>query len=549
MQHSSTAFGGAGATLLHGKQQKHMERAALRDADIAESRALLLELGLYEPSVQHCFHMIVNFCLSEDIEIKGKGLKMTDEFKRFVNTYYIKFATEAIRCMYIYGFVPWTPRKLPSGDIIPEIIPHGSFTWGVMPKTSDSKHAQHAHSRTGRWWDTEHNNKIQRLKANKPEERETGRHTDAGRKLKDEKSNFTDGGAANPNGIDQNTTLLGPTPKGDRWSHLPIPKSANDAGSLHYVIHMENVDVEPEDVFIYEVIKPDSNVTKNSVLYATVSSPMSHILVDYKNMRDAQIRRAYADAWNTTARVFTSCQPPPQVSNEPTQSYLYYETGTAGSRLNNGRPYMESRHAELEKQVAQPSNHVPSLYNLPTHHKLEQLSSLTPCEDIPLLIDKYRRDVSNVFGIPFEMVFGRVGTSQQSGSAQADLAGRMFTNTVYRICKILESIVQEVYCTIYEVPMQDVQVVLNPMPRLDIRSIDDIKILWEMGAVTPDVMAQLSEVLLLNEKTSSTGRRRETAHPPGEYMTNLKAISVAQQPPKPPTTQPPKKKKKTESKK
>jgi hypothetical protein len=548
MRNSSTAFGGAGASLLHGRNAKRMERQALREADIQESRALLLELGLYEPGVQNCFHLINNFCLSEQIEIKMKGHKTTDAFQKFINLHYMKFASEAIRCIYIYGFVPWTPRKLPSGDIIPETIPHGMFTWGVMPRTdNDSKSARYSrsasHTRQFRDWHGEKDEIKQKRRALEGGE---AHDMDAGRKLKDEKPHHA-GMEHNQTGIDIETPMLGPKMTGNRWNHLPIPLTANDAQSLRYVIHMENMDVEPEDVFIFEVTKPNFKVTESSILYATISSPMSHILVDYKNLRDAQIRRAYADAWNTTARVFTSCQPPPQVSNEPTQSYLYYETGTAGSRLNNGRPFMESRHAELEKQVEQPSNHVPSLYNLPTHHRLEQLHPLTPCEDISLLIEKYRRDVSNVFGVPFEMVFGRVGTSQQSGSAQADLSGRMFTNTVYRICKTMEHLIQEVYCTIYETPMDSVEVNLNPMPRLDIRSIDDIKILWEMGAVTPDVMAQLSEVLLLNEKSSSTGKRRQTSHAPGEYMSNLKAINTAQKPPT--TTKPSSSSKKKKSSK
>lgn len=32
-------------------------------------------------------------------------------------------------------------------------------------------------------------------------------------------------------------------------------------------------------------------------MYATVVSPIAHLLVDYKNLRQAQIRRSHADAW------------------------------------------------------------------------------------------------------------------------------------------------------------------------------------------------------------------------------------------------------------
>jgi hypothetical protein len=45
------------------------------------------------------------------------------------------------------------------------------------------------------------------------------------------------------------------------------------------------------------------------MLYATVPSPLSHVLIDYKNLRQAQIRRAHADAWNTTAKLICSFKP------------------------------------------------------------------------------------------------------------------------------------------------------------------------------------------------------------------------------------------------
>lgn len=502
LSRASTAFGGAGATLLHGKAERLKERASLREADIAESRSLLLELALYDPGVQQCINLIANFVLSEEIMIAQKGMQMTDAFRKFVHLHWLPFAHDAICCFYLYGFVAWHPRKLVSGDVVPSIVPHGLFTWYVSTHSEDNARRQQNQRRNQTQNQTQ---QVSGQAAKSPKRK----HSEPPRKS------------------------VGPEPLHERWSHIPVPASAVESKQLHYTVQLVNCDIEPEDVFVFEVATPSYNVSTNSVLYATVPSPLSHIIVDYKNLRDALIRRAYADAWNTTARVFTSCQPPPQTSNEPTQSYLYYETGSANNRINAGRSFMESRYAELERQVAQPSNHVPSLYNLPIHHRLEQLSSLQPCEDVPFLLEKYRRDICNVIGVPFEMVFGRIGTSHSTGSAQADVAGRMFTNTVYRVCKQLESLIAEAYSTIYGVDINDVDVHLNPMPRLDIRSIDDIKVLWEMGAVTPDIMAQLSEVLLISDTTSSTGKHRKTTHAPGAYLTNLKEINKAQQPPKP----------------
>eukprot|EP00961_Rhodomonas_salina_P093332 1256107-Rhodomonas_salina.1 len=69
------------------------------------------------------------------------------------------------------------------------------------------------------------------------------------------------------------------------------------------------------------------------------------------------------------------------------------------------------------------------------------------------------------------------------------------------------------------------------MPRLDVRSMEDLKTLWEIGAVTPDVTAQLSEILLLGERTNLTGRKRATTHRDTDYVANLRRITEATNPP------------------
>lgn len=550
MARSSTAFGGAGATLLHQRGQDISDRARTREADIYESRLLLLELGLHEPCVTQCFNTLTNFCLSEDIEIKVPFQRMTDEFREFVNQHYNAFASEAIRCFFIYGFVAWYPRKLASGDIVPCVVPHGMYTWSTQVHESEARRIGRegpnksrtvAEADQGTARRDQPKTQPQTLKP--PQPKETSEIKDAPGKtkpneptdqeLRDRRSGKT---------LHAGTSDRLPRPAA-RWDHLEIPEWDAQSKQLRYVVHLANTDLDPDDVFIYEYHAPEHQVSEQSVLHATVPSPMSHILVDYKNLRDAQIRRAYADAWNTTARVFTACQPPPQTSNEPTHSYLYYETGSTRSNLAGGRAHMEGRHTELERQIAQPSNHVPSLYNLPVHHRVEQLHALTPCEDVEFLLEKYRRDVCNLIGVPYEMAFGRISAGSSGANAQADITGRLFTNTVYRICRHIESLLEQAYSIIYGVDRKKVRVILNPMPRLDIRSIEDLKVLWEMGAITPDVVAQLSEVLLVSEKAGTVGKKRETAHEPHVYTKNLENINKAMQPPKPEPAGAPAKKK------
>lgn len=508
---------------VRNRHEHFMERSRLRMLDIEESRNLLLELALYEPNICHCFGILVNACLTEDIDITVKGRNITDEFHKYVNTHYQSFCADAIRCIFIYGFVPWYPRKLVSGDIVPMILPHGTFTWHVegIDRDLDRRHrlqeaAYDSVSSSGNKKDEKEDDKKDKKDDKKDKKEET---------KKDSK-----------NIGDQRT----------RWEHLKVPRNDNESKLVQNRVRITGVDIDPTDVFLYDVYTPCMNIVGNSNIYATVSSPLAHLVSDYKNIRDAQMRRSYADAWNTTARIFTSCIPPAVVSNEPTHSYLYYETGSDRSRLNQGRHYMESRHKELENQIAQPSNHVPSLYNLPVHHRIEQLSALSPCEDVNLLLEKFRRDVASLLGIPFDLAYGHNTGQQTAGSTE--IHSRTFSNTVLRICHILQELIKDIYCKIYECEKGNVEVVLNPMPRLDIHSMADLKILFEIGAITPDITAQLSEILLLGERTNVTGKKRKTTHEGSEYMTNLKKITEATNPPKPPP-KPAAKKKKTTKKK
>jgi hypothetical protein len=247
-----------------------------------------------------------------------------------------------------------------------------------------------------------------------------------------------------------------------------------------------------------------------------VNSPLSHLLMDFKNLRQAQIRRSYADSWNTTARVFTSCIPPLNQNEEPNSSYLYWETGLPNSRILDGSRQWQMREEELRTQIEQEAgNHRASVFNLPRFHKLEQLNSLVPCEDMVWLMDKFEKDVCAIFGIPREMIQGKLTGNETS--SRADITSRMFSFTVQTVCKMLEELIATVYSDIYGTEKSDIKISFCPMPRVDVNSLEDVKILYEIGALTPDVVAQLSEILLINDRTGITGKKRKTTHPPSVY--------------------------------
>jgi hypothetical protein len=114
--------------------------------------------------------------------------------------------------------------------------------------------------------------------------------------------------------------------------------------------------IKEEDINIYIYQQPTLDVSTGSLLHATVPSPLSHVLTDYKNLRQAQIRRSHADAWNCQAKVISEFKPqlrfvfcclpfvcpsdnPRRVEDNPNMHLMdfvhesFYDTGNLGNAI------------------------------------------------------------------------------------------------------------------------------------------------------------------------------------------------------------------------
>lgn len=216
-------------------------RNSQRWADIAESERLLLELASVEPTIQQCFKIMESTCLSQGIFCKIDGKAAKEEFLDHLDEYYTPFCRAALRAMCVYGFVPWRTRKIPSGDLVPEVLPPGTFSWYT----------------------------------------EVTSKQDQGKR----KADYHD----------------------------------SDTLMVIYRINPTGGQFKEEDINIYIHTAPGLDIMTGSCLYATVPSPLAHLLTDYKALRQGQIRRSHADAWNTTAKVITQFDPKLRVEDNPNQ--------------------------------------------------------------------------------------------------------------------------------------------------------------------------------------------------------------------------------------
>ena len=438
--------------------------------DIAESQTLLLELVTTEPTILQCFKIIESTCLSQGIFCRIGGKDASPAFQRFVDDHYLPFCKSAIRAMLTYGFIPWRLRKIGKGDEIPEVMPAGTFSW---------------HTEVG------------------PQEQASNPGRYCGGKPKPPVNKRRRGGQPNVvNSLD------------DDDSRLVVYRVTPTAGG-----------VREEDITIYITTPPALDVSVNSNLYATVPSPLSYLLADYKNLREAQKRRSHADAWNTTARIVSTFKPSLRVEDNPTQYLMdfvhenYYDPPAIGQRLFppfQAHNVWQREHIMRRQFMENPSNHHPEVYALPRDHDVVPQPHLEPCEDLNFLLDKYRRDVSALTGVPHEMIIGRDGGTHETVS-KTIASGRIFSTNMHEFCRHLQGLMRYVYCHIYGASPDEVEFVLVPMPRLEVETIQDFKVLYDIGALSPDMTLKLSRILLGEDPSSSRDKKKaaKTNNNPG----------------------------------
>jgi hypothetical protein len=417
--------------------------------DLMESRFLLLELGCCEPTLQLCFKIIESTCLSQGICCVINGSQCTERFQRHIDMHYSSFLKEALRAMIMYGFVPWRTRRLASGDVIPEVLPGGTFDWITEVGPDEAERRRRA---SGSSWSQNGNSYRYERQHKRPLFR----------------------------GNDDDTRLV-------------VYRVTPTAGNLRQ-----------EDVNVYIYANPSLNVNNNSVMSATVPSPLAHVLTDYKNLRSAQLRRSYADSWNTTAHFISTFKPNLVNQDEPSASLMDFIHSSFFEVPNlNHSPFPSlgarnwfERDVLLRKHMERPSTHRPMVYTLPRDHDLTQQIMLSPCEDLPFLLEKFRRDISAATGVPYEMVAGRQGA--QETATKTMTSGRLFSANMHEFCRHCQNLLRQVYCSIYRVDPESVEFIMTPMPRLEVESVNDLKVLFEIGALTPDMSVELSRVLLGN---------------------------------------------------
>lgn len=408
-----------------------------RVMDISESYHLLMEVGSQDPVMQHCLKTMQGLCLSQGIHIgnksdsgdfydktrdksQEKNVKATEEFQNHLEKYFLPFCAEAIRYFFICGFVPWHVRRLKStGDLVPEIIPLGTFTWHIELR-SERQNRKRKESMPREEFATSYvPSIISRREGNAPLRKEDKWHAKWNEKNEMKQESF-----------DTKVTETGIKREMGHPAGSKAVKEDKESQYLQYRVVITAGDLAEDEIYVYDFVPPNYGVCNNSMMYATIPSPVSHLLVDYKNLRQAQIRRAHADAWNTQAHLVTTYKPANTSSDAPTFKGFGYGPSEIdpccpradGNSLlslfdTNGESEVAGRDQLIRRQVMQGKPHDPVVYTLPKYSELESQVDLKPVEDIGFLLEKYSRDVAFLLGIPPNFVVSKTSLTSSNAAA------------------------------------------------------------------------------------------------------------------------------------
>ena len=255
--------------------------------------------------------------------------------------------------------------------------------------------------------------------------------------------------------------------------------------SLKYRIQMA---IKEVPFVVTEWVQPSYKVNENSILHATVQTPLAHLIEEYRILRETIRRFHHADAWNSTARVIVSSEPK-QFNHEASQKEVFETLDFLKGAIETKKKHTLSAVEQVFCNA--PSNHRETVYELPPHHHIEQTPVLKPIVNLEYMTAKFRNSVCGLMGIPSEMV--GADRSGQRESRGGRVTSRMFQSKMARMCMFLSGLMGEAHQRIYD---EEAEYNLIALPRMEVQGIEDLKVLHEIGVLQPDHAVRLSEVLL-----------------------------------------------------
>ena len=372
----------------------------------------------HEPCLQRTLTLVDDILFYNDPDLVISYQSPSPTFKRFFRDHFIPIARQVVKYNLYCGFVPWAKNTLPSGEVVPVILPMGTFSWDVKVRNMESKKRKtvdgyEAADISGR------NKSVGNVYLSQTSLLQYIVHV------------------VQPMGIDNNEIIVCSTTE----PSLPLLSNMSSTSSLNTLANSS------------------SSRFRNRVF---LFSPLTSVVHSYCTLERAMHRRAYADDWNTTARIVTSNAPPRMNTDAPSMDMLDSLAGTGSATMGHlagsytydnmqlrFSPYDTVVSNILTKDTGSVGEHCPAVYTLPQHYKIEKLDTLTPVEDVVQLTGDFQRSISQVTGIPLALVQNFESHAGLGASEDPVLMNTLVMLTCKRATKMIEKVLTEMYMHIY----------------------------------------------------------------------------------------------------
>ena len=393
-----------------------------------------------EPMMQYTVDLLNNLCLNKGVRISVASSKPNQEFQDFFEQYFVSILPNVLRYKMYCGFIPWVVIQHPeTGDRMPVLIPIGSFSWNIRTKQQF----------------------LNKSNKNNPPSKRTRR---------------TEGSSKSGNGFDA-----------ENQGNVNLE---HNCVSEYVVSCSGDIGVSSADVHVINLLDPmllnsdlgsgsrSGQTSGNPSLGQAQFSPLYVPLQKYLALDVARQRRFYADDWNTTARLFTT-KNPPSVQNERAgrDEIPYGTTRFQQAQMPEGFFTYDNMQLQfqntsnivrdaLEQAGGKGSEHVPSVYSLPAHYNLVQQPELKPLMDIDMLEKQYRISISQMLGIPSILVDSDSGMSKNTNSDGLPFMSEMMKNTCGALTTLMNKVLLHMYSTVY---YNEISLKMGPRPASTVR--------------------------------------------------------------------------------
>jgi hypothetical protein len=393
-----------------------------------------------EPMMQYTVDLLNNLCLNKGVRISVAFSKPNQEFQDFFEQYFVSILPNVLRYKMYCGFIPWAIVQHPStGDLMPVLIPIGSFSWNIRTKQ-------------------QFRNKSNKNNSYSTKKRRTGNGSKEG-----------DGFSTQDQG---NVNL------------------EHNCVSEYVVQCSDDIGVPTSDVHVINLLDPmllnsdlgsgsrSGQDSGNPTYGQTQFSPLYVPLQKYLALDVARQRRFYADDWNTTARLFTTKHPPSAQNERAGRDEIPYGTTRfQQAQMPEGFFTYDNMQLQfqntsnivrdaLEQAGGKGSEHVPSVYSLPAHYNLVQQPELKPLMDIDMLEKQYRISISQILGIPPALADSDSGISKTTNSDGLPFMSEMMKNTCGALTTLMNKVLLHMYSTVY---YNEISLKMGPRPASTVR--------------------------------------------------------------------------------